>query len=138
VVLKSSTLQTCYICLVASVLTLRYGCCPCIFFQWLFQPIQYPGLLFCSVIIFTEGRTPWTRDQPVARPLPKHRTAQTQNKRIHTPNIHALSGIRTTIPASERAKAVHALDRAATVTGCWPCLYTNTNTHTHTHTEAAP
>jgi hypothetical protein len=60
-----------------------------------------------------------------------------QNKRIHTPNIQALSGIRTNDLsvqasedssclrprgyrdrlASERAKTVHALDRAATVTG---------------------
>jgi hypothetical protein len=42
---------------------------------------------------FTVGRTPWTGDQSVARPLPKHRTTQTQNKRIHTPNIHAMSAI---------------------------------------------
>jgi hypothetical protein len=75
------------------------------------------------------------RRQPVARPLPKHRT-QKQNKHIHTPNIHALSGIRTHDHnvrasedssclsqrgycdrlASERAKTVHALDRSATVT----------------------
>jgi hypothetical protein len=48
---------------------------------------------------FTVGRTPWTSDQLVARPLPKHRTTQTQNKRIHTPNIHALSGIRTNDPS---------------------------------------
>jgi hypothetical protein len=34
-------------------------------------------------------------DQPVARPLPKHRTTQIQNKRIHKTNSHALSGIRT-------------------------------------------
>jgi hypothetical protein len=27
------------------------------------------------------GRTPWTGDQPVARQLPPHRIAQTQNKR---------------------------------------------------------
>jgi hypothetical protein len=27
------------------------------------------------------GRTPWTGDQPVARPLPTHRTTLTQNKR---------------------------------------------------------
>jgi hypothetical protein len=47
---------------------------------------------------FTDGRTPWTSDQLVARPLPKHRTTQTQNKRIYTPNIHALSGIRTHDP----------------------------------------
>jgi hypothetical protein len=69
--------------------------------QWLFQPIQGPGPLFSSVIIFTDGRTPLTSDQPVARPLPTHRTTQTQNKRIDTPsppNIHILSGIRSHDP----------------------------------------
>jgi hypothetical protein len=45
---------------------------------------------------FTDGRTPWTSDQLVARPLLKHRTTQTQNK--HIPNIHALCGIRTHDP----------------------------------------
>jgi hypothetical protein len=48
---------------------------------------------------FTDGRTPWTSDQLVARPLPKHRTTQTQNKHIRTPNIHALCGIRTHNPS---------------------------------------
>jgi hypothetical protein len=40
-------------------------------------------------------------------------------KRTHTKtlNIHALSGFEPTIPASERAKTVRALDRSATVTG---------------------
>jgi hypothetical protein len=42
---------------------------------------------------FTDGRTPWTSDQLVARPLSKHRTTQTQNKHIHTPNIHVLCWI---------------------------------------------
>jgi hypothetical protein len=65
---------------------------------------------------FTDGRTSWTRDQFVAGPPPKHRTTQTQNKHIHIPNIHALCGIRTYDPGSERAKTVHALDRSATVT----------------------
>jgi hypothetical protein len=32
---------------------------------------------------FADGRTPWTSDQPVARPLRTQRTTQTQNKRIH-------------------------------------------------------
>jgi hypothetical protein len=32
---------------------------------------------------YTDGRTPWTSDQPIARPLPTHRTPQTQNKRTH-------------------------------------------------------
>jgi hypothetical protein len=43
--------------------------------------------------LFTDDRTPWTIDQLVARPLPKHRTTQTQNKHIHIPNSHALCGI---------------------------------------------
>jgi hypothetical protein len=49
---------------------------------------------------FTDGRTPWTSDQLVARPLPKLRTTQTQNKHIQTPNIHALCGIRTHDPVA--------------------------------------
>jgi hypothetical protein len=38
-------------------------------------------------------------DQPVTRPLPTHRTTQTQNKRIHNADIHALSGIRAHDPS---------------------------------------
>jgi hypothetical protein len=56
------------------------------------------------MIIFTDGRTPRTGDQLVTRPLPKHRTTQTQNKRIHTPNIHALCGIRTHDPGFRASK----------------------------------
>jgi hypothetical protein len=54
-------------------------------------------------------------DQPVARPLPTHRTTQTQNKRtqITMPSV----GFELTIPAFERANTVHALDHAATVIG---------------------
>jgi hypothetical protein len=47
---------------------------------------------------FTDCTTPWTSDQCDKMPLPKHRTTQTQKKRMHTPNIHALSGIRTHDP----------------------------------------
>jgi hypothetical protein len=48
--------------------------CICLSFQWLFQPIQGPGLLFSSVIIFfKDGRITWTSNQP----LPKHRTTET-------------------------------------------------------------
>jgi hypothetical protein len=60
--------------------------------------------------------TPWARDQPVARPLPKHRTTQTQNKSINTKRAMLRVEFEPTIPASERAKTVHALDRVATVT----------------------
>jgi hypothetical protein len=90
------------------------------FFQWLFQPIQCPGLLFSSVTIFffTDGRTPWTSDQPVARPLPKHRT-QTQNKRIHTPNIHVLSGIRTHDPSVQSSEESSCLRPRAYFEQLW-------------------
>jgi hypothetical protein len=48
-------------------------------------------------------------DQPVARPLPTHRTTQIQNKRKQTsmPRV----GFEPTIPAFERAKTVHVCDR---------------------------
>jgi hypothetical protein len=44
-----------------------------------------------------------------------HRTTQTQNKRTQTsmPQV----GLEPTIPVLERAKTVHALDRAAAVIG---------------------
>jgi hypothetical protein len=42
------------------------------------------GLFIISLILYTVGRTLWTGNQPVARPLPTHRTTQTQNKRTQT------------------------------------------------------
>jgi hypothetical protein len=59
----------------------------------------------------TAGRTPWTGDQPDARPLP----TQKQNKRrqISMPWV----GFEPTIPVFQRSKAFHALDGAATVIG---------------------
>jgi hypothetical protein len=54
-------------------------------------------------------------NQPVARPMPTHRTTQIQNKSTKTfmPRV----GSEPTIPGFNRAKKVHALDRAATVIG---------------------
>jgi hypothetical protein len=54
-------------------------------------------------------------DQPVARRQPTHRTTQTQNKRTQTsmPRME----FEPTTPVFERAKTVHTLDLAATVTG---------------------
>jgi hypothetical protein len=64
----------------------------CSILLWLYSPFFALGLFFSFVLIFyIDGGTPWKGDQPVVRPLPKHRTAQTQNKRTH---IHASSGIR--------------------------------------------
>jgi hypothetical protein len=45
------------------------------------QPFVGPWPLFSFLTLYTVGRTPWTWDQLVARPLPIHRITQTQNKR---------------------------------------------------------
>jgi hypothetical protein len=67
--------------------------------QWLYGLLLGPGLslslLQFSNHFYTDGRTSWTGDQSVARPLPTHRTTQTQNKHTDT---HVLSGIRTHDP----------------------------------------
>jgi hypothetical protein len=66
------------------------------------QPFVGPWpLLQFRNLIYTVGRTPWTSDQPVARPLPTNRRTQTQNKRTQTsmPSV----GLEHTIPAFERA-----------------------------------
>jgi hypothetical protein len=39
------------------------------------------GQFFSFLIFYPVGRTPWTGEQRIARPLPAHRAAQTQNKR---------------------------------------------------------
>jgi hypothetical protein len=61
-------------------------------------------------------------DQPLERPLPAHRTTQTQNKCTQTsmPRV----GFELMIPVCERAETVNALDRAATVIGslCNYCI----------------
>jgi hypothetical protein len=62
------------------------------------QPFVGPWrLLQFRNLFYTDGRTPWTGDQPVARPLPTHKTTQTQSSM-------PLNGIRThdlSIRASE-------------------------------------
>jgi hypothetical protein len=71
--------------------------------------------LFQFLNLYTVGRTPWTGDQLVARPLPARRTIQTQNKRtqISVP----LMGFEPPIPVFELSKTVHTLDRTVTVIG---------------------
>jgi hypothetical protein len=60
---------------------------------------------------FTDGKTPWTGDQPIARPLPTRRTTQTQNKCTQT--FMPWVGVESMPPGFERLKTVHALDRVA-------------------------
>jgi hypothetical protein len=52
-----------------------------IFLFMALQSFVGPWPLFSFLILYTDGRTPWTSDQPFARPLPTHRRTQTQNKR---------------------------------------------------------
>jgi hypothetical protein len=64
-------------------------------------------------MLYTIDMTPWTEDQPVARPLPTHRTTQKQNK--CRPTSTPLVGFEPTIPVFKRAKTVNALDHKTTV-----------------------
>jgi hypothetical protein len=92
------------------------------------QPFVGPWPLFSFLILYTVGRTPWRGDQPVARPLPTHRTTQTQDKRTQTsmPRV----GFEPTTPVFEPARTVYSVDRAAIVI-CDPairrCIFTCTN-----------
>jgi hypothetical protein len=52
-------------------------------YLWLYS-LCGPWPLFQFLNPYTVGTTPWTEDQPVARPLPTHRTAKTQNKCTQT------------------------------------------------------
>jgi hypothetical protein len=91
------------------------------------------GRFFSFLILYTVCRTPWTGDQPVAGPLPTRRTTETQNKRKQTFMPRVV--FETMIPVLERAKTVHALDRAATVIGL-RFIYGGEITHETSHASA--
>jgi hypothetical protein len=84
-------------------------------YLWLYSPMLGLGRFFNFSIFYTVGMTPWTGNQPVARPLLTHRTTQTRNKRtqISMPQV----GFEPTIAVFERGTTVHALDRAGSVNG---------------------
>jgi hypothetical protein len=84
-------------------------------YLWLRNPSLDLCRFFSFLFPYTVGRTPWTGDQPVARPLPTHMTTETQNKPT---DIHALSGIRTHDPSVRASEDRSGLDRAATVSLC--------------------
>jgi hypothetical protein len=77
------------------------------------RPFVEPWPIFQLLNQYIVGRTPWIGDQPLTRPLPTCRTTQTRNKRTQTsmPSV----GFEPTISVCDRAKTVHALDRAVTV-----------------------
>jgi hypothetical protein len=69
------------------------------------------------LIFYTVSKPSWTGDQHDARPLPTYRTTQTKNKRTQTSMPWV--GLEPTTSEFERAKTIHALDRAATVIGTY-------------------
>jgi hypothetical protein len=82
--------------------------------SWLYNPLNL-GRFFSFLTLYTVGRTPWMRDQPVAMSLSTHRTTQTQNK--HKQTSMPLVGFEPRIPVFKRAETVHALECAATMIG---------------------
>jgi hypothetical protein len=49
-------------------------------YLWFYSLLLNLGRSFSFLTFYRDDRTPWTGDQPVARPLPTHRTTQKQNK----------------------------------------------------------
>jgi hypothetical protein len=74
----------------------------------------WPLLQFRN-LSYTDGRTPWMSDQPVARPLPTCRTTRTQNKRTQTQSCLEWDLNARSQRSSEQR--FHALGRSATVIG---------------------
>jgi hypothetical protein len=59
----------------------------------MYSPLLGLGRFFSFLILYTVCRTPWTGDQPVARPLPTRRI------NAHNTDIHAFSGVLTHDPS---------------------------------------
>jgi hypothetical protein len=73
-------------------------------YLWLYSPLLCFGRIFIFLILYAVGRTPLTGDQPVARPLPTHRTTQIQNKRTQT--SMPWMGLEATIQVFEWARSL--------------------------------
>jgi hypothetical protein len=82
-------------------------------YLWLYSPLLDLGRFYRFLIMHTVGKSPWTGEQPVAKPLTTYRPTQTQNKRTKT----SMPCVRfdPMIPAFKWAKTVHSLDLAVTV-----------------------
>jgi hypothetical protein len=85
--------------------------------------------LFCR-----DGRTPWTSDQPVARPLPKHTTTQTQNKHTHT-DIQSLELNSNTRFQRSRERRQFMSQTARRLIGSLSLLFTQSNIAYISHTR---
>jgi hypothetical protein len=87
---------------------------------WLYSPLLGLGCFFSFLILYTVSRTPWTGDQPIARPLPTYRTTQRHTK--HTQYRYPCLELDSNppIPAFKRAKTVNALDQCFSTAWPWP------------------
>jgi hypothetical protein len=52
-------------------------------YLWLYSPLLGLGQFFSFLIFYTVDRTPSTGDQPIAKPLPAHRTTGQHKHRIN-------------------------------------------------------
>jgi hypothetical protein len=73
-------------------------------YLWIYSPYGY-WLLFQFLNPYINGRTPWTGDQPIARPLSTHRTTETYIKRKKT-SMHRVQ-LEPTIQVFDPAKTAH-------------------------------
>jgi hypothetical protein len=78
-----------------------YELCVCIYISFLFW--RY----------FRHGGTPTTGDQPVVRSPPTQNNTNTEQRHTPMPRV----GFELTISVTEKAKTIHALERAAAVIG---------------------
>jgi hypothetical protein len=83
------------------------------------RPVTRIALIFYLFTIYIWNKPVIIAARSVTRPLPTHRTTQTQNKRAQI--SMSWVGFEPTIPVFQRAKTVHALDRAATVIASSHC-----------------
>jgi hypothetical protein len=88
-------------------------------YLWLYCLLLALGSFFSYLIFYTVGRTPWTGISP-SQGRYLHIGQHKQNKLTYT-SMPQVAFKRTT-SVFERAKTVHALDRAVTVIGI--CVFT--------------
>jgi hypothetical protein len=87
-------------------------------YLWLYSSLLGLGLFQFIDLFYSVGRTPWTGDQSIARPLAAHRTAH--KHKINTQTSMTWVGFEPTTPGLEWAKA--------NVIGsnlCHGCYFTN-------------
>jgi hypothetical protein len=99
------------------------------------QPLIGPQpLLQFRNFFYTDGRTPWTRDQPIAWPLPTNGTTQTQNKSTHKhPCLEWDIYVYIYIYIYNTHTLIYGI-HTHTLTHRHSLSQTHTHTHVHTHT----